>query len=136
MTYFTILLFVFHPIQIIAFRLFGYNAHAKSVNCLNGFIVYGWYLTFSSIKFKVSVPIPTDRPLLFIANHQSTFDIPGLIWFLRKYHPVFVSKKELAKGVPSISYNLRHSGAALIDRKLARRVRRCEGLGSWTSISH
>jgi 1-acyl-sn-glycerol-3-phosphate acyltransferase len=35
---------------------------------------------------------------------------------MRKYHPKFVSKKELGKGIPSVSYNLRHGGSALIDR--------------------
>ncbi len=45
------------------------------------------------------------------------FDIPGIIWFWRKHTPLFVSKKELAKGIPSISYNLRKGKAALIDRK-------------------
>ena len=45
------------------------------------------------------------------------FDIPGIIWFLRKHTPLFVSKIELSKGIPSISYNLRKGGAALIDRK-------------------
>ena len=29
----------------------------------------------------------------------------------------FISKKELGKGIPSISYNLRHGGSVLIDRK-------------------
>jgi 1-acyl-sn-glycerol-3-phosphate acyltransferase len=28
-----------------------------------------------------------------------------------------VSKKELGQGIPSISFNLRHGGSALIDRK-------------------
>jgi 1-acyl-sn-glycerol-3-phosphate acyltransferase len=45
------------------------------------------------------------------------FDIPGIIWFLRKHTPLFISKKELSKGIPSISYNLRVGKAALIDRK-------------------
>jgi 1-acyl-sn-glycerol-3-phosphate acyltransferase len=45
------------------------------------------------------------------------YDIIGIIWFLRKFHPKFVSKKELGKGIPSISYNLRHGGSVLIDRK-------------------
>ena len=61
--------------------------------------------------------IPDNVPLIIVANHQSLYDIIGIIWFLRKYHPKFVSKKELAKGIPSMSYNLRHSGAAIIDRK-------------------
>lgn len=45
------------------------------------------------------------------------FDIPPMIWHLRKYHPKFVSKIELGKGIPSVSFNLRHGGAALINRK-------------------
>jgi 1-acyl-sn-glycerol-3-phosphate acyltransferase len=52
-----------------------------------------------------------------VANHQSTYDIPPLIWYLRKHHPKFISKKELGKGIPSVSFNLRHGGALLIDRK-------------------
>ncbi|MOA13763.1 2-acyl-glycerophospho-ethanolamine acyltransferase [compost metagenome] len=68
-----------------------------------------------SVNFKFTPP--TDRPIIFTANHQSMFDIPGIIWFLRHYYPKFVSKIELGKGIPSISYNLRHSGAALINRK-------------------
>lgn len=45
------------------------------------------------------------------------YDIPPLIWYLRKHHVKFVSKKELGKGIPSVSYNLRHGGSVLIDRK-------------------
>jgi len=44
-------------------------------------------------------------------------DIPPLIWYFRRHHPKFVSKKELGKGIPSVSYNLRHGGSVLIDRK-------------------
>jgi 1-acyl-sn-glycerol-3-phosphate acyltransferase len=45
------------------------------------------------------------------------YDIPPIIWHLRKYHPKFVSKKELGRGIPSVSFNLRHGGSVLIDRK-------------------
>jgi 1-acyl-sn-glycerol-3-phosphate acyltransferase len=45
------------------------------------------------------------------------YDIIGIGWFLRKYHPKFVSKIELGKGIPSVSYNLNHGGSVLIDRK-------------------
>src|SRR5690606_20818384 len=43
-----------------------------------------------------------------------------LTWYMRKHHPKFISKIELGKGIPSVSYNLRHGGAALIDRKNPR----------------
>lgn len=61
--------------------------------------------------------IPKGVPIIFVANHQSLYDIVGIIWFMRKWHPKFVSKKELGKGIPSISYNLNHGGSVLIDRK-------------------
>ena len=41
----------------------------------------------------------------------------GFVWFFRKFHPKFVSKIELGKGIPSISFNLNHGGSVLIDRK-------------------
>ena len=44
-------------------------------------------------------------------------DITPLIWFLRKYHAKFISKIELTKNIPSISFNLKHGGGANIDRK-------------------
>ncbi len=60
--------------------------------------------------------IPSYKPVLFVANHQSTYDVPPIIWHLRKHHIKFVSKKELGKGIPSVSFNLRHGGSVLIDR--------------------
>ena len=39
---------------------------------------------------------------------------------MRKHHPKFISKQELGKGIPSVSYNLRHGGSVLIDRKNPR----------------
>ncbi len=39
---------------------------------------------------------------------------------LRKFNPKYISKKELGKGIPSISYNLRNGGSVLIDRKNKR----------------
>lgn len=61
--------------------------------------------------------IPENVPLIFVSNHQSTFDIPPLGLFFKKYHPKFVAKIELGKGLPSVSFNLKYGGSALIDRK-------------------
>jgi 1-acyl-sn-glycerol-3-phosphate acyltransferase len=115
--YFFLLLAIFHVIQVICFNVFGKKAHKYSVDWLNFFIISGYYLTGSTVSFNQTVELPQNRTIIFTANHQSTFDIPSLIWFLRKYTPIFVAKVELSKGIPSISYNLRKSQAALIDRK-------------------
>ncbi|UFH54201.1 1-acyl-sn-glycerol-3-phosphate acyltransferase [Spirosoma sp. KNUC1025] len=115
--YFGLVLVVFHVAQVIAFHGFGKEAHKKSVDWMNAFISYGWYLTGSRIQFNDRPDLPLNRPIIFVANHQSMFDISPIIWFLRRHTPVFVSKIELAHGIPGVSYNLRKSGAALIDRK-------------------
>jgi 1-acyl-sn-glycerol-3-phosphate acyltransferase len=115
--HFGLTLLVFHILQVIAFHVFGKKAHKVVVDYLNFTLTFGLYLTGASITIRNLSNIPDNRTIIFVANHQSTFDVPAVYWFLRKYHPRFVSKIELAKGVPSISYNLRKSGAALIDRK-------------------
>ncbi len=60
--------------------------------------------------------IPKNVPLIFVSNHQSLFDTTGMIWYLRQFHCGFVTKKELGKGIPSVSYNVRHGSSVLIDR--------------------
>jgi len=75
------------------------------------------YILGTGYTFNNPHLIPTERPLIIVANHQSMHDIPPIIWWMRKYHPKFVSKIELGKGIPSVSYNLKHGGSVLIDRK-------------------
>lgn len=70
-----------------------------------------------SVKLKNEYKLPEDTTIIFVSNHQSTFDIPPIGWFFRKHYPKFVAKIELGKGIPSVSYNLRNGGAALINRK-------------------
>ena len=71
----------------------------------------------TTYSFKNRELIPKGVPIIFVANHQSLYDIVGIIWYLRDFHAKFVGKKELGKGIPSVSYNLRHGGSVLIDRK-------------------
>lgn len=115
--FFFLMLVIFQPIQWICYRFFGYKAHKVSVDILNFFLTYcNWFLG-NSVTFVNHQNLPTDQPIIFVANHQSMYDIPGLIWNLRRYQPKFISKIELTKGIPSISYNLKYGGGANIDRK-------------------
>jgi 1-acyl-sn-glycerol-3-phosphate acyltransferase len=114
---FGLCLVIFHPIQWICLNVFGYQAHKKSVDYLNFFLVRCTNILGTTYSFKNRELIPKNVPIIFVANHQSLYDIVGIIWFLRKFHAKFVSKKELGKGIPSVSYNLRHGGSVLIDRK-------------------
>lgn len=114
---FGLTLVIFHPIQWVCLNVFGYNAHKKSVDYLNFFLLKCTNLVGTTYKFENRELIPEGKPLIFVANHQSMYDIVAMIWYLRRFHCKFVSKKELGKGIPSVSYNLRHGGGALIDRK-------------------
>ena len=117
---FGLILVVFHVIQWICFNLFGYEAHKKSADGLMLFLVLNTFMLGTRYKFTGLEKLPEDTPLIIVSNHQSWYDITALGWFMRKVHPKFVSKIELGKGIPSISYNLRHGGSVLIDRKNAK----------------
>ncbi len=114
---FSLILLIFHPIQVIAYNIFGYTAHKKVVDLLNFFLVYNMYTLFNRPSFYGLKKVPQKRPLIIVGNHQSMYDIPPVFWRFRKNHVKYISKKELGKKIPSISYNLQKSGSALIDRK-------------------
>lgn len=120
--FFGLVILIFHPIQWICLKLGGYQAHKVSVDVMSSLLVFSLYLLGTRVRFTNKQDLPTGVPLIFTSNHQSMHDIPALGWFLRKYHPKFVSKIELGKGIPSISFNLRHGGSALIDRKDAKQA--------------
>ena len=115
--FFFLTLIIFQPIQWVCYRFFGYQAHKASVDILNFFLTYCQVFLGSSTTFRNEQDIPVDQPKIFVANHQSMYDIPALIWFLRKHHVKFISKIELTKGIPSISFNLKYGGGANINRK-------------------
>lgn len=117
MIHFGATLAFFHVYQVIAFALFGRKIQKIAADHLNFSLTYGLLWTGASIKLEQKEQLPENRPIIFVANHQSTYDISGISWLLRKHTPIFVSKIELAKGIPSVSYNLRKSQAALINRK-------------------
>ena len=117
MMLFLLTLVIFHPIQWLCFNVFGYQAHKKSVDYLNFILLRIGHFLGNTYKVTGRELIPENVPIIFVANHQSLYDIAGIIWFMRRFHPKFVSKKELGSGIPSISYNLKHGGSVLIDRK-------------------
>lgn len=114
---FGLTLVIFHPIQWVCLNVFGYEAHKRSVDFLNLALILCTRVLGTRYTFANRELIPVGEPMIIVANHQSLYDIIGIIWYLRKCHAKFVSKKELGKGIPSVSFNLRHGGSVLIDRK-------------------
>ncbi len=115
--FFGFTLAVFHPVQWFCLKVFGYQAHKKSVDVLNFFLMRCLHILGTRYSFVNTHNIPANRACIIVSNHQSMNDIPPIIWYMRKHHAKFISKKELGKGIPSISFNLRYGGGALIDRK-------------------
>jgi 1-acyl-sn-glycerol-3-phosphate acyltransferase len=118
---FFLLLLIFHAIQVIARTLGGYEAHKKSVDWLLAALLWQLRLMLGTrITLNLPYELPPDCPLIIVSNHQSMYDIPMLGRLFAERHPKYVSKIELSKGIPSISYNLRHGGSVCIDRKDVR----------------
>src|SRR5690606_31475296 len=81
---FGIFLLIFHPIQWMSLKLGGYKAHKTSVDILNLCLLSTYYLLGNTVRFRNEYNLPANRPILFISNHQSMYDIPPLIYFLRR----------------------------------------------------
>lgn len=110
------ILLIFHPLQWLALRV-GYEAHKSTVDamiwCLNkSLLLVGCRREIINLAGE----LPKDRPMIIVSNHQSMFDIPAIGQVLRKHHPKYVAKKSLARGIPSVSFNIRHGGSISIDR--------------------
>ncbi|PKP28789.1 MAG: 1-acyl-sn-glycerol-3-phosphate acyltransferase [Bacteroidetes bacterium HGW-Bacteroidetes-18] len=115
-------LLIFHVLQWLGYNIGKYRGHKIAVDLMNGTLTYLLYVLGTRIKFISKYPIPENVPLIIVSNHQGMNDISPISWFMRKHHPKFVSKLELGKGIPSVSYNLRHGGSVLIDRKDSRQA--------------
>ena len=109
------ILVLFDPLQRLA-RLFGPRPHEIVVGWLNVSLVAACHLCGTRLEVERAPGVRPNTPYLLIANHQSMFDIPIVGALLLTNYPKYVSKRELASWIPSISYNLRRGGNALIDR--------------------
>lgn len=108
---------VHHPAQVIALRLFGENARLRVIRSLNFHLTSGLYIIGARIKVYGRENRPDkSRPLVILANHQSLYDIPIIAHLFRNNNVKYVAKASLAKGVPTVSYNLVHGQSALVDR--------------------
>lgn len=114
---FGLILLIFQPIQVFTRNVFGAIAHDITVGWLNFWLMSALKVLGTRIKFKNFTNLSLDEPVLIISNHQSMWDIPPVIWKLRKKRTKYIAKASLAKFIPSISYNLKYGGSISIDRK-------------------
>ena len=106
--------------QRLALWIFGRNFQQKVVEKVLDFYHYmGIYVLGTRIVITGDMGNIDDRPVLVVSNHQSLTDIPIFWKVFRGRHIRFISKIELGKFLPLVSFNLRNGGSALIDRKNA-----------------
>jgi len=116
LTTFGLLLVTFDPPMRLAWLMTGLQGQQWVVERLNGCLIAALWIVGARTSWRQTAPLPLDRPLIVVSNHQSMHDIAPYVWFLRRHHAKFVSKKSLSRGIPSVSFNLRHGGSALVER--------------------
>lgn len=112
---FGLILLVFEPLQWLA-KAFGKRPHDWMVACLGTSLVQAFRITGLRLAIERSPRVRPHTAYLIVSNHQSMFDIALLLHLFFTNFPKFVSKRELARRIPSVSYNLRRGGNCLIDR--------------------
>ena len=121
LVFFGLTVLCFDPILRLAYRWRGYEAHQQGIRVMNLLLYQSLLVNGCRVAWKKKNPFPNPSfrgiTRIFVANHQSLNDIPPLIWKLRAFRPVLVSKAELASGVPSISYNFVTGGVIALQRK-------------------
>ena len=112
---FGLALALYHVLALIALP-FGQRAFEKVMAALQRTLIATFRI--SGVKVTVEGRENFDRSggYIFVSNHQSMYDVPIFGGLLPRNYPKYVAKKELAKGIPSVSLNLRRGGNALIDR--------------------
>jgi 1-acyl-sn-glycerol-3-phosphate acyltransferase len=125
---------VFDPVQRIA-RLFGRRPQEIAAGLLQASLLQALRICGTRFAVERASGVRPGTGYLVIANHQSMFDIVIAGALLFSNYPKYVAKKELARFIPSVSYNLREGGHALIDRKHRdAAVREIEALGARAAL--
>jgi 1-acyl-sn-glycerol-3-phosphate acyltransferase len=112
---FGLTLLVFDVLQRLA-KACGKRSHDYMVACMSSALVTDFRITGLRLRVERHPGIRPHHPYVIISNHQSMFDIALLGHVFFSNFPKYVSKRELAKWIPSVSYNLKRGGNALINR--------------------
>ena len=94
----------------------GLRRFEKAMADLQASLLKVFAISGVDVEFEGREGFAERGGFLFISNHQSMFDVPIFGGALTENYPKYVAKRELAKGIPSVSLNLKRGGNALIDR--------------------
>jgi 1-acyl-sn-glycerol-3-phosphate acyltransferase len=74
-------------------------------------------LVLGGARIRRSGRLPTETPVVIIANHQSLLDILQVTLLAEPYVPAFVTRTRYGRFVPLVSTSVRMLGSPLIDPK-------------------
>jgi 1-acyl-sn-glycerol-3-phosphate acyltransferase len=115
--FFADILVIFHVLQLVVYP-FSRRLQKHVLDLMNLCIILNIRVCAGASFRVIRKPrLPPGRPVILVANHQSMYDIPMMMWVMRDRELGFIAKRELGKGIPSISFALRTLGSVLIDRK-------------------
>ncbi len=103
-------------------RRLGPRAMATVVSSLQRSLVRAIRICGTRLEVERDPGIQPGKPYLILSNHQNMFDIPIFGSELYGNFVKYVAKIELGGFIPSISYNLKYGGNALIDRSDRRQA--------------
>lgn len=119
---FGLTLAVFEPIARIA-RLFGLRPMEVTMGIMQRVLLGVFRIGGTRLDVERSPQVRPRTGYILVSNHQSMFDVPIFGGLLFSNYPKYISKQELGRWLPSISFNLKHGGNALIDRHDPRQAR-------------
>ncbi|MDX2343654.1 MAG: lysophospholipid acyltransferase family protein, partial [Acidimicrobiia bacterium] len=112
---FGLTLVVFEPIARVA-RLFGLRPMEVTMGVMQRVLLGVFRIGGTTLEIERSSQVLPKTGYILVSNHQSLFDIPIFGGLLFSNYPKYVSKRELGRWLPSVSFNLTHGGNAIIDR--------------------
>lgn len=97
-------------------RLFGERTMSVVAQWTQAALLPVFRASGARVFVERSAEVVDGAGYLFVSNHQSMVDIALIGGSLRSNFPKFVTKRELAKWIPTVSYNVRRGGHLIIDR--------------------
>lgn len=119
---FGLTLAIFEPIARIA-RRFGLRPMEITMGIMQRVLLGVFRIGGTRLYVERSPLVRPRTGYIMVSNHQSLFDVPIFGGLLFTNYPKYVSKRELGRWLPSVSFNLTHGGNAIIDRDDPRQAR-------------
>jgi len=113
---FFVLLVSWDLVQRCSFYVFGEKALHRVARTLNWLILSLLRITGARYQYVNPFVFSSLESFIVVSNHQSMFDICLVHEPFWRLTPRFISKVELGRWIPGISFNLRSGGHPLIDR--------------------